>query len=103
MIRPVAEPPGPPTVLMKVLAVVLLLVPAAGAALHVWIWLEFNDEALRDFVRGPWLKAEAFGAFLVLLGNWFHYRRTRMKVDIVSRVVTYLWAISMVLLFRRMM
>jgi len=103
MIRPDAEPPAGPSALMKVLAAVLLVVPALGVALHMWIWADFDDEAVGDFVRSPWLKAEAIGAFLVLLGNWFHYRHTRMKVDIVSRIVTYLWAISMVLLFRRMM
>ncbi|MBL7139667.1 MAG: hypothetical protein ISS74_02025 [Planctomycetes bacterium] len=105
MIRPStgAEPDAPPSPLMQILAVVLLIVPAAGIALHLWIWLQFDDDALADYIRSIWLKASALMAFVLLVGNWFHYRHTRMKVDIVSRVVTYLWAISMVLLFRRMM
>jgi len=88
-----------PTVL-KLLAAVMLAVPLAGIAWHLVLYLKFGDEAISAYLRSAWLKAFVFVAFVNLLGNWFHHRRTRMKIDLVSRIATYAWVLSMILLFR---
>ncbi len=90
-----------PSALMKALAAVMLVIPLAGIAWHVYVSLALDDEAVSAYLRSLWLKALALVAFFNLLGNWFHYRHTRMKVDLASRILTYVWVISMVLLFRR--
>jgi hypothetical protein len=38
---------------------------------------------------------------MTLVGNWFHYRRTAMNLDIASRIAIYLWILSSLLLWVR--
>ena len=110
MTRPTPLPPADapddaatddaPSPLLRGLAFVLAAVPAAGIAVHVAFYVALSPEALKAYVFGVWMKALVFVAFLCLVGNWLHYRRTRMRLDVVSRVLAYLWIISMILLLR---
>jgi len=84
--------------LMRTLAAVMLLAPIAGLAAHAAVWGLMSHEALRAYVYSPWLKAAVLLALFNLLGAFFHYRRTRMGIDIASRILTYLWLLSVILL-----
>jgi hypothetical protein len=90
-----------PSPLVVALAGLMLVLPLAGLAWHAVVYLYFDDEAVSAYLRGNLLKVSVFVAFANLIGNWLHYRRTRMKVDLASRILTYVWVISMILLFRR--
>jgi len=101
-----ADPPDTghadgPGAFMQLLAAVMLILPLAGIALHVYMYFRFSGDAVSGYIQSIWLKVFAFLAFAILVGNWFHYRATRMKVDLASRILTYVWVISMILLFRR--
>lgn len=87
-----------PSPLLRGLAFVLAAVPAAGIAVHVAFYFALSPEALKAYVGSVWMKVLVPVAFACLLGDWLHYRRTRMRLDIVSRVLTNLWIISMILL-----
>jgi len=103
MIRPAtgAEPAGPPSALMQVLAVVMFVAPAAGIAWHAFVYLTYDLDAVIAYGAGPLMAASAMTAAVLVLLNWFHYRHTRMKMDLVSRVLAYLWIISAALLWLR--
>jgi len=82
-------------------AALLMVVPVVGILIHAafFVYGVANPQWLTDYVFGPWMKVVAVLAFANLVGNWFHLRRTGMKLDIASRVVTYLWIVSIVLLY----
>jgi len=90
-----------PGTLLHLVAAVMLVLPLAGIVWHVYLYYTVTDEAVAEYIRSVWLKASVFVAFAILVANWFHYRATRMKVDLASRILTYVWVISMILLFRR--
>lgn len=92
------EPDQTVSPLLRLLAAVMLLAPIAGLAAHAAVWGLLSHEVLRTYVYGPWLKAAVILAFFNLLGSFFHYRHTRMGIDIASRVLTYLWLLSVLLL-----
>ncbi|HUU09027.1 MAG TPA: hypothetical protein VM431_00635 [Phycisphaerae bacterium] len=85
---------------LRALGILLLVVPMAGLVLHLALYGLLDPEMLKAYVHGPWLKAAAIVAFVNLVGNWFHYRKTRMGLDVASRIMTYLWVISMIVLLR---
>lgn len=89
-----------PSPLLRTLGVVLMAVPTAGLAAHVVCYLALDADGLRAYVFSPWLKVFAVLAFFNLVANWFHYRKTRMGLDLASRVMTYVWVISMIILLR---
>ncbi|HUU31463.1 MAG TPA: hypothetical protein VMY69_05120 [Phycisphaerae bacterium] len=84
--------------LLQFLAAVMLILPIAGLAAHAAVWGLLSHEVLRTYVYGSWLKAAVIFAFFNLLGSFFHYRHTRMGIDIASRILTYLWLLSVILL-----
>ena len=91
--------------LLRWLAIVMLAAPVAGLVAHVALYVaalsgDVSPEALHAYVLGWGMKAVAFLAFVNLMGNWFHYRHTRMGLDIASRIMTYLWILSIVLLLK---
>ena len=98
---PAEEAEDHPSPLTVALAALMLVLPLAGLAWHAVVYLYFDAEAVSAYLKGNLLKASVFVAFANLVGNWLHYRRTRMKVDLASRILTYVWVISMILLFRR--
>jgi len=91
--------PQGPSAAMRLLAVLMLLVPAAGLTVHVilYFWFPQSGEA---YLHTRWPMVVAVAAVANLFGNWFHYRRTKMAVDIASRILTYVWILSIVLMLR---
>ncbi len=86
--------------LWRALGILIMVVPTAGLLLHLAFYALLEAEAMKGYVYGPWMKAAAVLALINLVANWFHYRKTRMRLDIASRVLTYLWVISMILLLK---
>ena len=84
--------------LLRLLAAVMLILPIAGLLGHAAVWGLLSHEVLRTYVYGPWLKAAVILAFFNLLGSFFHYRHTRLGIDIASRILPYLWLLSVILL-----
>ncbi len=85
--------------LMVILGLVMLIVPLAGTAFNVGLYLWGSVEQIRWYFGGVG-KIVVGLAIVNLLANWFHYRHTRMSMDIVSRILTYIWVLSFMLLFR---
>ena len=79
------------------LAVVILVLPVVGILFHGFIFLT-APEWSNDYLHGAGIKIVAAIAFANLVGNWFHYRNTRMTLDVFSRILTYLWILTIVLL-----
>jgi len=79
-----------------VAAVVMLVVPLAGLAVHAVLYF-VGDLAWISAYRKYGLALVGVLAFGNLVANYFHHRRTRMGLDIVSRILTYLWVISIIL------
>jgi hypothetical protein len=105
------------SLIMRLLGVLILVVPLLGVTAHVGMYLMATNQTAgpewwTDFVREdgmPWareyihgweLKAVAILAFLTLVGGWIHYRRTGMTIDIVARILTYLWLLSIILVWK---
>ena len=79
-----------------VAAVVMLVVPLAGLAVHVALYFS-GDIAWISAYRKYGLALVGVLACGNLVAIYFHHRRTRMGLDIVSRVLTWLWVISIIL------
>jgi len=88
---------------MRALAWVIFLVAAAGLAVHVVFYLAGPTEWLDAYARGPWMKIGVGVAFANLLAGHLHYWRTRMRLDVASRVLAYLWILSIVLYLHLML
>jgi len=90
---------------MRALGFLMLAVALLGLVIHVTMYLV----AMGAPARPDWLNAYLHGgiqvdlvvAFVTLVGNWFHYRRTAMNLDILSRIAIYLWILSSLLLWVR--
>jgi len=87
---------GRPFSVMRALAWAIFLVAAAGLAFHVVFYLAGPTEWLADYARGLWMKISVGVAFANLLAGHLHYWRTRMRLDIASRVLAYLWILSII-------
>ncbi len=101
--RPEPEPLAPagrPFSVMRALAWAIFLVAAAGLAFHVVFYFAGPTEWLAAYARGLWMKIGVGVAFANLLAGHLHYRRTRMRLDVASRVLAYLWILSIVLYLR---
>jgi hypothetical protein len=85
---------------VRAIAIVMLAVPLMGLAFHAVVYLQFPRELADAYVFGPWLKIVAAVAFANLLANFFHYRYTRMGMDVAARVLTYVWILSIVLMMK---
>lgn len=97
MNAPSGQPPAPeprkvPPALW-VAAVVMLVVPIAGLAVHAVLYFS-SDVTWIPAYRKYGLGLVGVLGFGNLVANYFHYRRTRMGLDTVSRVLTYLWVVS---------
>ena len=83
----------------------LLIVSLAGMAVHgvllfsVYEWPDWRLP-VHEYVYGLGMKIVCVACLACLFGSWFHYHRTRMTLDIVSRIATYLWIVTIVLLFQ---
>ncbi|HUW99729.1 MAG: hypothetical protein WBD63_00570 [Phycisphaerae bacterium] len=99
----IAKGTGGPSVAARVLAVLIFLVSAGGLAAHVLLYVLGPDETIGAFVHGAGARVSAGLAFLALLAGHIHYWRTRMRLDIASRVLAYLWILSIILLLHRVM
>jgi len=99
----IAKGTGGPSAAARVLAVLIFLVSAGGLAAHVLLYVLASGEVLGAFVHGAGARTSAALAFLALLAGHIHYWRTRMRLDIASRVLAYLWILSIILLLHRVM
>ena len=90
-------PAGRPFSVMRALAWVVFGVAVAGLAFHVVFYLVGPSEWLAAYAQGIGIKVGAGLALANLLAGHLHYWRTRMRLDIASRVLAYLWILSIVL------
>jgi hypothetical protein len=95
----------PPSTLMRQLAIIMLILPAFGLVIHaamlITIWTtESTPDWMLSYIKGYGIKLSVILAGINLLGNWFHYRHTRMPLDVLSRILTYLWILSLVLILK---
>lgn len=88
---------------MRALGYVLLLVAVAGVIAHVVLYLLPWAEYGQPFTRSIGLKVSFGLAFATLAANIFHYHRTHMRLDIASRILTYVWIISIALFLKEAM
>jgi len=99
----VNAPSGQPAGVMRrkvppalwVAAVVMLVVPIAGLAVHVALYVS-NDVTWVPAYKRYGLALVGVLAFGNLVANYFHQRRTRMGLDMISRALTYLWVVSII-------
>jgi len=82
--------------LMRASAVLLLVLPILGILLHVAV-LAGGREWVVAYYRSRALGAVAVVAFGNLFATYFHYRRTRMRVDVVSRILSNAWIFSLLM------
>ncbi len=87
----------------RLLAVLIFLASAGGLAAHVVLYVLGSDETIGAFVHGAGARVSAGLAFAALVAGHVHYWRTRMRLDIASRVLAYLWILSIVLVLHRAM
>jgi hypothetical protein len=85
--------------LMRVLGVVMLVVPIVGTLVNVALLAGLSDAWAQAYRESHVLAAGMLLSVVVLFGSHFHYRRTRMRIDIVSRIAANLWLFSSVWLF----
>ncbi|HUX17424.1 MAG TPA: hypothetical protein VMW52_13185, partial [Phycisphaerae bacterium] len=84
-------PAGRPFSVMRALAWAIFLVAAAGLAFHVVFYFAGPSEWLTAYAKGTGIWVGMGLAFATLLATHLHYWRTRMRLDIASRVLAYLW------------
>lgn len=98
---------------LRATAYFLFILPIAGLLAHGVIYIVglSSPEFLHDYCYFPLLasgdrvfvtplRIVAGVSFVCLVSTWLHYRRTRMGLDIASRIAAYLWVISIILLLR---
>jgi len=73
----------------------MLVVPIAGLAVHAALYVSGDVARILEY-RKYGLGLVGVLAFGNLVANYFHYRRTRMGLDMISRVLTYLWVVSFI-------
>lgn len=98
--RPERDPLAPadrPFSVMRALAWVVFGVAVAGLAFHVVFYLAGPSEWLASYAQGIGIKVGAGLALANLLAGHLHYWRTRMRLDVASRVLAYLWILSIIL------
>ena len=86
--------------MMRALSVAMVALPIMGLLFHGFLYATAPAWS-GDYLRGLGVKAVALLSFANLVGNWFHYRRTQKNLDLVARILTYLWILSIVLLMFR--
>ena len=98
-------PPHSPTTqtqvapLMRGLGIVMLVLPVAGTVVNVALLAGLVPEWAQAYRASHVLAAGMLLSVVVLFGSHFHYRRTRMRIDIASRIAANLWLFSSVWLF----
>ena len=93
--QPAAPEPGKVSPALWVAAVVMLVVPIAGLAVHVVLYVSSDVTWVPAYKRYG-LALVGVLAFGNLVANYFHHRRTRMGLDMISRALTYLWVVSII-------
>jgi hypothetical protein len=98
-------PPAPIPTFWKVIGWVALVLPILGIAAHVTLlgMARDSDQWTRwvvDYRRSSFVWVVSTVACVNLAASWFHYRRTGSPVSVVSRILTYLWIISLVFIWQ---
>jgi hypothetical protein len=85
---------------MRILAVVMLVLAAAGVAVHLVLLLlrPAMGDLIRQYFLSRGMHIALALAFANLFANYFHYRRTGMRVDILTRILTNVWIVCVMLL-----
>lgn len=91
--RPAVSP------VMRLIGIVLFVAPVAGTVINVALLAGLPDAWAQAYRESHVLAAGMFLSVIVLFGSHFHYRRTRMRIDIGSRIAANLWLFSSVWLF----
>ena len=94
---PPLDPAGRPFSAMRALAWVIFGVGVAGLAFHVVFYFAGPSEWLAVYAQGTGIWVGMGLAFATLLAAHLHYWRTRMSLDVASRVLAYLWILSIIL------
>jgi len=103
---PPTEPAGPRRAralspAMRAAGYALLGLAAAGVVVHLVIYLLPWAAYGEPFARSAALKVSFGLSFATLAGNIFHYHRTHMRLDVASRILTYIWIGSIILFLRQ--
>ena len=84
--------------LLRFLAVAMLVLPIAGLAVDVVLLVAGVPEWLRGDRLAQVMTAPALLAVANLFGSYFHYRRTGMRINGITRILTNLWLLSVLVL-----
>jgi hypothetical protein len=82
----------------RFLGLVIFLLPIAGLVFHGAVFLAQSAPMATAYVQGLAVKIVFGVAFATLVGNWFHYRYTRLTLDVTGRILIYCWILSGLLL-----
>jgi hypothetical protein len=100
-VRPPHAPSRPPAgPFARLLGLVLLVVPLAGAAFHVVFYLAAPAEWRAAYAQSAAIWIVILAAFANLAGSVFLYLRTRTGLSVWARVASYLWILSLALYIR---
>lgn len=107
---PDAEPQAessPPAVssAMKAAAWVIMVVPVLGLAMHLTLYAMAGESAdwkhwLIVYSHGWGMIVTLLLTFANLVCSWLHYRKTGMGLAVAARILTYLWILSLVLIWK---
>lgn len=83
---------------LRFLAVAMLVLPIAGLAVDVVLLVAGVPEWLKGGRLVQVMTAPVLLAVANLFGGYFHHRRTGMRINVASRILTNLWLLSALVL-----
>jgi hypothetical protein len=97
--------PAPMSPTMKTVVWISVAVPLVGTVAHVALLALADGSAgwtqrLVEYRRSWVIYAVALLACANFVVSWLHYRRTSSGLAIVARILTYLWIISLVFIWK---
>jgi hypothetical protein len=94
------EPESKPALSLggRFLGLVMFLLPIAGLLFHAAVFLFQSTPWAAAYLHGLAVQIVLGAAFVTLVGNWFHYRYTRLTLDVYGRILIYCWLLSGLLL-----
>ena len=85
---------------LRFLGLVMFLLPIAGLLFHAAVFLFQATPWAAAYLHGLAVQIVLGAAFVTLVGNWFHYRYTRLTLDVYGRILIYCWLLSGLLLLK---
>jgi hypothetical protein len=85
---------------MRALGLVMLVLAVAGVAVHLVLLVLRVEliEGIREYFHSKAMHAVLVLAFLNLFTCYFHYRRTGMRLDFITRILSNVWIVLVLLL-----